>query len=62
MVAIKPYGYFIDLGGVSGLLHHSMVTNGSLRSLREAFKQGDQVKAVLEALNKAGYRPKRSGS
>ena len=45
--AIKPYGFFVDLGGVSGLLHHSMVTNGQIRSLREIFKQGDVIKALI---------------
>jgi len=30
VLAIKPYGFFIDLGGASGLLHQSSITNGSL--------------------------------
>tara|TARA_Y100001968_G_scaffold180444_1_gene165290 strand:- start:928 stop:2169 length:1242 start_codon:yes stop_codon:yes gene_type:complete len=47
VLAIKPYGYFIDLGGVSGLLHQSAVTNGSLRSLSEVFKKGEQLKALI---------------
>tara|TARA_Y100001968_G_scaffold331168_1_gene384968 strand:- start:7730 stop:8929 length:1200 start_codon:yes stop_codon:yes gene_type:complete len=51
VLAIKPYGYFIDLGGVSGLLHHSAVTNGSIRSLTEVFKKGDQVKALITDLD-----------
>ena len=45
--AIKPYGFFIDLGGVSGLLHHSMITNGQIRSLREIFNQGEIIKALI---------------
>ena len=36
VAAVKPYGLF-DLGGISGLLHQSMITNGSLRSIREVF-------------------------
>ncbi len=56
VVAIKPYGYFIDLGGVSGLLHHSMVTNGTFRSLREVFAPGDPVKAIITELNPARGR------
>ena len=51
VVAIKPYGFFIDLGGISGLLHHSAVTNGSFRSLREVFNQGDLVKAMITDLD-----------
>ena len=49
--AIKPYGFFIDIGGVSGLLHQSMITNGSIRSLREVFKPGDPIKAIITELN-----------
>ncbi len=49
--AIKPYGFFVDLGGVSGLLHHSLVTNGSMRTLREVFDLGDQVKALITELD-----------
>jgi small subunit ribosomal protein S1 len=45
--AIKPYGFFVDLGGVSGLLHHSAVTGGALRDLREAFQTGERIKALV---------------
>ncbi len=51
VISVKPYGFFIDLGGVSGLLHQSMITNGSLRSLREVFDQGDTVKALITELD-----------
>ncbi len=51
VAAIKPYGFFVDLGGISGLLHHSMVTNGTFRSLREVFHQGDRIKAIITELD-----------
>ncbi len=51
VVAIKPYGFFVDIGGVSGLLHQSMITGGSLRSLREAFDQGETLKALITELD-----------
>ncbi|QNI84578.1 30S ribosomal protein S1 [Synechococcus sp. PROS-7-1] len=51
VAAVKPYGLFIDLGGISGLLHQSMITGGSLRSLREVFDQGDSVKALITELD-----------
>ncbi|MDP6834085.1 MAG: S1 RNA-binding domain-containing protein [Prochlorococcaceae cyanobacterium ETNP1_MAG_9] len=56
VVAIKPYGFFVDIGGVSGLLHHSMVTNATFRSLREVFNQGDSVKALVTELDPARGR------
>ena len=49
--AIKPYGFFVDLGSVSGLLHHSMITDGSIRTLREVFNIGDPVKALITELD-----------
>ena len=51
ILTIKPYGFFVDLRGVSGLLHHSMVTNGSMRSLREVFQPGESIKALITDLD-----------
>ena len=45
--ALKPYGFFVDLGGVSGLLHHSSITGAALRDLREAFQPGERIKALI---------------
>ena len=47
IVAVKPYGFFVDLGGISGLLHQSSITGGQLRDIREVFTQGDRVKAMI---------------
>ena len=49
--AVKPYGFFVDLGGVSGLLHHSSITGAALRDLREAFQQGDRIMALITAVD-----------
>ena len=51
VASVKPYGFFVDLGGISGLLHHSCVTGGQLRDLREVFNQGDRVKALITELD-----------
>ena len=56
VASVKPYGYFVDLGGVSGLLHHSCVTGGVLRDLREAFQQGEPIKALITAVDPARGR------
>tara|TARA_B100000965_G_scaffold110116_1_gene90964 strand:+ start:285 stop:1604 length:1320 start_codon:yes stop_codon:yes gene_type:complete len=56
ILTIKPYGFFVDLKGVSGLLHHSMVTNGSMRSLREVFQTGESIKALITDLDPARGR------
>ena len=51
VAAIKPYGFFIDLGGISGLLHHSAITGATLRDLREVFEPGERVKALITELD-----------
>ena len=51
ILAIKPYGFFVNLGGASGLLHQSSVTKGSLRSLREVFKEGEVIKALITEID-----------
>ena len=51
VAAVKPYGLFIDLGGISGLLHQSAITNGSLRSIREVFEEGERVRALITELD-----------
>lgn len=51
VVSVKPYGLFVDLGGISGLLHQSAITGGQLRDLREVFGQGDRVKALITELD-----------
>ncbi len=51
VLAVKPYGYFIDLGGASGLLHQSSLTNGSIRSLREVFREGEIIKALISEID-----------
>ncbi|WP_216904541.1 S1 RNA-binding domain-containing protein [Synechococcus sp. CCY 9618] len=56
VVSIKPYGFFVDLGGVSGLLHHSCITGGALRDLREAFQQGEHLKALITSIDPARGR------
>ncbi len=51
VLAVKPYGFFIDLGGASGLLHQSSLTNGSIRSLREIFREGEIIKALISEID-----------
>ena len=51
VLAIKPYGFFIDLGGASGLLHQSSITNGSIRNLREIFVEGEFIKALITEID-----------
>lgn len=51
VAAVKPYGLFVDLGGISGLLHQSSITGGQLRDLREVFREGERVRALITDLD-----------
>ena len=51
VASVKPYGFFVDLGGISGLLHQSCVSGAQLRDLREVFNQGDRLKALITELD-----------
>jgi small subunit ribosomal protein S1 len=51
IASVKPYGFFVDLGGVSGLLHQSAISGGQLRDLREVFDLGDRVRALITDLD-----------
>ena len=51
VLSVKPYGFFIDLGGASGLLHQSSITKGSIRDLREIFAEGELVKALITEID-----------
>ena len=52
VLAVKPYGFFIDLGGVSGLLHQSSLTKGNIRDIREIFVEGEIVKALITEIDR----------
>ena len=52
VLAVKRYGFFIDLGGASGLLHQSSLTKGNIRDLREVFVEGEFVKALITDIDR----------
>ena len=42
--AVKPYGAFVDIGGVNGLLHISQISHDRITSVENVLTQGDQLK------------------
>jgi len=44
---IMPYGAFVDLGGIDGLLHISDMSYGRLKHPSDMLKQGDQVEVQV---------------
>ncbi len=44
---IEPYGVFIDLNGVTGLLHITQVSSLRVDSLNQLFKVGQEVQVIV---------------
>lgn len=47
IVSMKPYGVFVDLNGVTGLLHIKEVSGTHVDSLTNLFKVGQEIKVVI---------------
>lgn len=56
ITSIKPFGVFVDLDGVSGLLHIKQVSQKYIESLPAVFQLGQSIKAVIIDLDEAKGR------
>jgi len=45
--AVKPYGAFVDIGGVQGLLHISQITADRVLSVESVLAVGDKLKVMV---------------
>lgn len=45
--AIKPYGAFIDIGGMSGLLHVSQISHDHVADIAAVLAEGSSVKCMI---------------
>ena len=45
--AVKPYGAFVDIGGVQGLLHISQITADRVLSVEVVLAVGDKLKVMV---------------
>ncbi|KXZ42870.1 hypothetical protein GPECTOR_113g282 [Gonium pectorale] len=45
--SVKPYGAFIDLGGVTGLLHVSQLSHDRVLVLDKVLAEGDKIKVMI---------------
>lgn len=56
ITGIKPFGIFVDLNGVSGLLHIKQVSQKYIESLEALFQVGQMLKAVIIDLDEGKGR------
>lgn len=56
ITGIKPFGVFVDLDGISGLLHIKQVSQNYIESLPALFQAGQSLKAVVIDLDEGKSR------
>ncbi len=45
--SVKPYGAFVDIGGVNGLLHISQISEERVSNVEAVLSEGDKLKVRL---------------
>jgi small subunit ribosomal protein S1 len=45
--SLKPYGAFVDIGGISGLLHVSQISHDRISDIATVLQPGDTLKVNL---------------
>jgi len=45
--ALKPYGAFVEVGGMSGLLHISQISMDRINDLEAVLKPGQRIKCMI---------------
>ncbi|MBO9998187.1 MAG: S1 RNA-binding domain-containing protein [Cyanobacteria bacterium SID2] len=48
---LKPYGVFVDLGGMTGLLHIKQISKARIPNLDDLFHQGQSVKVIVTEID-----------
>jgi len=56
---LQPYGAFVDLGGVDGLVHVSEISRGHVADPRDVLKVGQTVRVQVIALENLGAERER---
>ena len=45
--AVKPYGAFVDVGGLNGLLHISQISHDRVLNVENVLSEGDKLKVWI---------------
>eukprot|EP00898_Chlorokybus_atmophyticus_P007617 jgi/Chlat1/7857/Chrsp66S07290 len=45
--AVKPYGAFVDIGGINGLLHISQISHDRIANVENVLSEGDKLKVMI---------------
>ena len=55
--SVKPYGAFVDIGGVNGLLHISQISEDRVTNVEAVLSEGDKLKVGIAKAGWAGWVP-----
>lgn len=53
---IKPYGVFVELNGMTGLLHRSQISDKPIPQLEDYFKVGQDVRVLITEVEEGSKR------
>jgi small subunit ribosomal protein S1 len=56
---LQPYGAFVDIGGIDGLVHVSEMSRSHVRDPKELLKVGEKVKVQVIGIDQAGTPKER---
>merc|ERR1719454_1719900 len=56
VTAVKPYGAFVDVGGMSGLLHISQISCDHISNVESVIPVGTQIKCMVISQDKSKGR------
>ena len=45
--SIKPYGAFVDIGGITGLLHISQISHDHITDVTKVLSEGQEIAAMI---------------
>jgi small subunit ribosomal protein S1 len=51
IIAIKPFGIFLNIYGLKSLLHISEISNKKIKNINNCYKKGDQIKVKIIYIN-----------
>jgi len=54
VTALKPYGAFVNLGGVNGLLHISQISHDHVTSVKDVMDVGQKLKVMIMSRDQNG--------
>jgi small subunit ribosomal protein S1 len=53
---IKPYGMFVELNGMTGLLHRSQISDKQIPQLEDQFKVGQEIRVLITDIEEGNKR------